>query len=266
MIFEKINLTDDGKSFLTVYCSDEKWTRRDAMLVIPGGGYSVVCSDREGEPIALNYLANGVNAFVLNYSVGKESVFPTPLIQASLAVAYIRKNADRYNIDPERIFCVGFSAGGHLAASLGTLWDSECIYNKTDLKFGDNKVRGMVLGYPVISAFNHPHLGSFYNILGTTSPNDEQKTLYSAELNVSEKTVPAFIFHSSDDDGVPVQNSLCFASALAEQKIRFELHIYPSAGHGCALATWQTSRGYKGHENEQMARWLTDSIKWMQTV
>lgn len=120
MIIKKIPLISET-AFITAYIADVKNPVRDAMLVIPGGGYGCVCSDREGEPIALAFVARGMNAFVLHYTVKPPHKY-SALAEASLAVAHIKENAEEYSINPERVFVSGFSAGGHLAGSLGTLW------------------------------------------------------------------------------------------------------------------------------------------------
>ena len=233
MNYQVIHLRDDDPDItLTAYVADEKWKTRDAMLVIPGGGYGCVCDDREGEPIALAYLARGVNAFVLKYSVGKKAVFPRPLADASLAMAYIKDHAEEFHIDPDRVFCVGFSAGGHLSASLGTLWHLDSVDEMTGLPHGKNKPRGMVLCYAVLSAGQMAHKGSFYNILGTTEPTDEQLDLYSIEKHIDENTVPAFLMHTAEDQVVPVENALYMAEALSAKKVPFEMHISPCGPRG----------------------------------
>ena len=267
MNYQVIHLRDDDPDItLTAYVADETWKTRDAMLVIPGGGYGCVCDDREGEPIALAYLARGVNAFVLKYSVGKKAVFPRPLADASLAMAYIKDHAEEFCIDPDRVFCVGFSAGGHLSASLGTLWHLDSVDAMTGLPHGKNKPCGMVLCYAVLSAGQMAHKGSFYNILGTTEPSDEQLDLYSIEKHIDENTVPAFLMHTAEDQVVPVENALYMAEALSSKKVPFEMHIYPRGPHGVALGNWLTSRGNPGYDDAQVERWVDDSVYWMKNV
>jgi len=203
---------------------------------------------------------------VLNYSVGEKALFPRPLADAALAMAHIKAHAEEYHIDPERVFCVGFSAGGHLSASLGTLWHLKEAQEMSGVSAEVVKPRGMVLCYPVLTAFEKAHKGSFYNILGTTAPTDEQLEKYSIEKQVDERTVPAFMMHTANDQAVPVENVLYMAEAMSEKKIPFELHIYPDAPHGVALGTWQTSRGEKKHENAAIARWVDDAVFWMRNV
>ena len=140
MIFRETLLKKTGAK-LFEYISDSKEIK-PAMLVIPGGGYSVVCTEREGEPIALAYLALGYNSFVLHYSVGKDARDGKPLAQASEAVAYIRKNSGSIAIDPAMVFAVGFSAGGHLCGSLATMWHSENCIKAAGINAGENRPDG----------------------------------------------------------------------------------------------------------------------------
>lgn len=265
MITKEIMLREDNpKIVLKAYISDARGYVPDAMLVLPGGGYTCVCDDREGEPIALAYLSKGFHAFVLKYSVGPDAVFPEPLIDASLAVAYIRNHAEEFHINPERIFAVGFSAGGHLCAMLGTMWNHESIYKNTDLKYGENKIAGMILCYPVVTGRDEAcDKESFDNLIGTETPTQEQLSFFSIENQVSEETVPAFIMHTAADEMVPAANSIYLAEALAKHHISFELHIYPNGPHGMALATPVTSGGNLKYENARIARWVDDSCVWI---
>ena len=266
MIMKEIVLREDKPEVvLKAYISDDSGHVRDAILVIPGGGYSCVCDDREGEPIALAYLSRGYHAFVLKYSVGADAVFPEPLIDVSLAVAYMKSHAEEFHIAPERIFAVGFSAGGHLCAMLGTMWNHESIYEKTNIKFGENKITGMILCYPVISGKDGAlDQESFCNLNGTETPTKEQLAFLSLENQVSEETVPAFIMHTAADEMVPVINAIYFTEALAKNHIKFELHIYPNGPHGMALATPVTSGGNLKFENKRIARWVDDSCAWIE--
>ena len=172
MIRETVKLMPGrDEVYLDYYGNDDRSEVANAMLVIPGGGYGAVCSDREGEPIALSYLTKGINAFVLHYSVGSEIKDPLdPLTEASLAMLHIRANAQKYNIDPARVFAVGFSAGGHLAGSLGTLWNDAELQARLPEAGDGNRPTGVVLCYPVISSSNIGHMGSFSNLLRSQTP------------------------------------------------------------------------------------------------
>lgn len=267
MINEVIKLCpDDPNVTLTTYVQNEGWKKRDAILVIPGGGYGCICDDREGEPIALAYAAKGVNAFVLRYSVLEKAKFPRPLIEASLAIAYIRDHAEEFHIDPERVFCVGFSAGGHLAASLGTLWHLPEIYEATGMEYGHNRPTGMILCYAVLSTASATHLETFCRAIGSEHPTEAELKKYSVEQNIDERTAPAFFMHTSNDQAVPVANALTVAMKMAEKGMKFELHVYPNGPHGVALGDWQTGRGNDAWVDEKVARWIDDSIYWSKSI
>ena len=229
--------------------------KRPAVLVCPGGGYSMV-SDREAEPVALKFLANGYSAFVLTYSVAPAR-YPTQLLEVSKAIAHIRENAKEYNIDKNKILVCGFSAGGHLAASIGTLWEEELIKKELGIKHGDNKPNGLILAYPVIAYGKKAHSGSFDNLVG-----DGDKSLYeklSLEKQVSKSTPPAFIWHTFNDGTVPVENSLLFAAALRENDIPFELHIFPEGKHGLSLCNDITNG-----TNKHCEVWMDLCLKWIE--
>lgn len=267
MIIERIHLTDDKNVYLDAYVPDNVYGRKtDALLVIPGGGYGGVCADREGEPIALAFLGKGYAAFVLHYSVGEKAVFPRPLAEASLAVKYIRDNAEKYCVNPERIFAMGFSAGGHLAASLGILWHSPEIYSATGMEYGENKVKGVLPIYPVVSANVPTHIPSFQNICGSKQPEPELLQKYCLETRIDEKTVPMFIVHTAEDQCVPVQNALVLATALANNNISFEMHIYPKAPHGMALCNEITGAKNSAHDIPHNAKWVCEADEWMKSI
>lgn len=231
-IFLKENESDVCLTAYLPYSGDRF---ADAILICPGGGYGQVCDGHEGEAIAMAFSARGFRCFVLKYSVGEKAKFPTPLIEASLAMAHIKDNAEIYGIDPERVFVMGFSAGGHLAASLGTLWHKDWLNTHLAMPFGKNKPKGMVLCYPVLSYFEKTHKGTFRNALGE-EPNAENTREISLDLQVDENTVPAFLWHTVDDATVPVENSLRMISALHRQGVYTEAHFYPHGTHGVATA------------------------------
>lgn len=267
MIYKKIQLdNNDENVYLEIYVADAlPGFTRNAILVIPGGGYGAVCSDREGEPIAMAFLPYGYNSFVLHYSVSSNSdkTFPTQLIQASMAMKHIRDHAEEYNIDPKKVFVTGFSAGGHLAASLGTLWNKKEIYEALDMPYGYNKPSGMMLVYPVISADpTFGHMGSFCNLLGSTEPAQDLLDAASIEKNVTPEACPAYIVHTSNDEIVNVKNSLALANAYAEAGMTFELHIYPDGPHGMALANRITECGNVKWVDECFACWVENAVKW----
>ncbi len=238
--------------------------KRKAVLVCPGGAYSF-CSNREGEPIATSFLAAGYNAFVLDYSVknrnepGKK--FPGQLIEAALAMKFIKDNAEKFHIDPNYVFVTGYSAGGHLATSLGILYNSEYVTNAIDMPENYARPAGMILAYPVISSGEYAHRGSIDNILHDEREVPEALAKVSLENLVSETTVPAFIWHTREDTTVPVENSIMLSASLAKNNIPFEMHIYPYGGHGASLAN-----PVVGWNNPTIAQWFGAALKWMETI
>ncbi len=268
MIYEKIPLDpQDEKVYLEVYAPEKMpGFVRDALLVIPGGGYEMICDDREGEPIALDFVQKGMASFVLHYSVGEGAKFPRPLIEASMAMKYIKDNASRYNISPDRVFATGFSAGGHLAASLGILWHRKEIYAAVDMPEGYNKPKGILPIYPVVSVNVDTHMSSFRHLAGNPNPAKEELLEYSLDMHVDEKSAPAFICHSATDETVSVQNALCLAWAYEKASMPFELHIFKEANHGMALANEITGYGDPTWVNASNAKWTELARLWMKGI
>lgn len=249
---------------LTTYVSDDppelKMPPRRAMVVCPGGGYHFL-SEREAEPIVKLYLAAGLNVFLLRYTVGAGAANYAPLIEASLAIKHIRENAEEYNIDPNYVFICGFSAGGHLAASTGTLWNIPEVREALgDAPEDINRPTGMVLSYPVL-IFSHK--GSFYNLCGTTTPTSEQIDRFSLEKHVTPQTSPAFMWHTFTDKTVDVQNVLTFSQKLKDNGVPFELHIFPEGKHGLSLSTEETWSNNPELLVEHVRPWAELSVRWI---
>lgn len=268
MIYEKIYLLPGNEdAYLETYVADRlPCNTPKALLVIPGGGYGGVCSDREGEPIAQAFMPYGFNCFVLHYSVAGKRIFPSQLIEASAAVKYIKDNAERYNINPDKVFAIGFSAGGHLTGTLGTLWHRREVYDVLDMPFGYNRPTGVMLIYPVITgnpAFSHA--GSFMNLLGTDEPSADALSEVSLEKQVDERSSPAFLVHTANDEVVKVQNSLLMAEAYAAAGLPFELHIYPDSPHGMALGNEITYCGNEKWNRQSLAQWVKAAVLWADT-
>lgn len=269
MINKRIFLDEqDQEIYIDTYISDKiSGFTRKAILVIPGGGYGGVCSDREGEPIAQAFIPYGYNAFVLHYSVGRKRPYPAQLIEASKAIKHIKDNAEEYGINPEKVFVVGFSAGGHLAGSIGTMWHRKEVYDAVSMPFGYNKPTGMMLIYPVINGTEEfANEGSFKNLLCTDTPSAEDLKDTSIDRNVDENTVPAFIMHSSNDEIVNIKNSLLMAEALSDAGMKFEMHIYPDAPHGVALGNEITRCGNEKWVNSGIAKWIEQAVFWADNI
>ncbi len=227
--------------------------KRAAVVICPGGGYSM-CSPREAEPIALHFCNAGFSAFVVDYCV-KPIKYPEALTDVSNAIKLIRQNAEEWAIDADKIAVCGFSAGGHLAASIGTLWNAE---DRVKCRNEENKPNALILSYPVIMWGDKAHKGSFYNLLGEGLTNEEYSKL-SLDKRVSKDTPPTFLWHTFEDEAVPVENSLAFAGALRANDVPFELHIYPKGGHGYSLATKEVSYNPDSH----IASWIKFAVEWL---
>jgi len=256
--------TDDA--FLNAYLLDPISValerRRPAVIICPGGGYEHL-SDREGEPIAMQFLSMGCHAFVLHYSLAPD-VFPYPQMELAYAVSLVRSHAAEWMVDPEKIIVCGFSAGGHLACSLGAYWNQEFLYKPLELAPEDIRPDGMILAYPVITSGPFCHSGSFLNLLGSDSGNETLRRLVSLEYQVGAHTPRTFLWHTSTDNSVPVKNSYLLAEALTEHGVNVEMHIYPEGGHGLSLATSEVS-GEDGRYIVPLCQnWISLAKTWLE--
>ncbi|MBQ8005332.1 MAG: alpha/beta hydrolase, partial [Clostridia bacterium] len=272
MFFEQIDLFPDAENtYLKALICDKMPmafnNNRKAVLVLPGGGYHMFCEGREGDAVARAFLAAGFNAFILRYSVAPYASDFRPLRQVAYAIKYIRENAERFSIDPDKVFVIGFSAGGHLAASSGVLWNSDVL---SDI-VGDSpadivRPNGMMLSYPVITSGEFAHRGSFLNLCGKEDATEEEMAVYSLEKFVDASTPPTFIWHTFTDNCVPLENSLLFADALRKNSVPFELHVYPEGWHGMSLATPEVLGGEEGKYFEHLGTWFSLAVQWTDTV
>ncbi|GHV10873.1 acetylesterase [Clostridia bacterium] len=254
-------------TYLTEPSREMSDTPRPAVIVFPGGGYEFT-SDREAEPVAKQFFAAGMQSIVVRYSVSKEAKGLIPATDAALAVKYVRSHAAEWGINPKRIYVCGFSAGGHLAASIGTLYRLPVLQKNTADILGeaitaeDIRPDGMILGYPVISAGVHAHRGSIARLSERADYSEEDINMWSLERQVTSDTPPAFIWHTADDNGVPVENALLFAGALSAAGVPFELHVYPHGPHGLSLATSEVSWDANGIR-PNVAEWVKLAIAWV---
>lgn len=268
MLYKTLTLSDKYPDCtLTTYVNDDlpelKMPPRRAMIVCPGGGYRFL-SEREREPIVKLFLAAGLNVFALKYSVGAGAANYAPLIEAALAIKHVREHAEEYNIDPDYVFICGFSAGGHLAASTGVLWDIPEVKEALgDAPEGIGRPTGMILCYPVISAGPLGHKKSIDNLCGDVNAPQEMRDKFSLELHVDDTTPPAFLWHTFEDKSVPVENSIMFASALREHNIPFELHIFPEGPHGLALANEETYSMIENRLVKHVEPWAELAVAWV---
>lgn len=235
------------------------WKKRPAVIICPGGGYRSR-SKRESEPIVMQYCAAGFHCFLMDYSV-EPTGWPAPLCELSKAVKTVRGLADSYPIDPERIFVCGFSAGGHLAASLGVHGSNSLIRVGSGAQDNENMPNGLILCYPVITAEDSKtHGGTKERFSEGLKP--EKLKFFGLEEFVTPDTPKCFIWHTFKDSSVPVYSSMRFAQALLENGVEYELHIYPSGRHGLALGTRQTTAEGK-HFKPYISGWTEQSINWI---
>lgn len=232
---------------------------RPAILILPGGGYEF-CSPREAEPIAIAYLNAGFNAFVLeHYSVSKQAAFPDALCDAMWAMSVIRGQAERWYIDPRQVAVCGFSAGGHLAASLSVFWEQEEYCKRAGVTPALIRPDAVVLSYAVITAKEqYANIGSIKSLLNERYGEPEWMELLSLEKQVTDRTPPCYLWHTADDPIVPVENSLLFAMALSAHQVPFALRVFQSGPHGLSLAVKRTSS--KDYEAQA---WLMESVEFL---
>ncbi|BAX78451.1 alpha/beta hydrolase [Labilibaculum antarcticum] len=245
---------------LEVFLPAKNNANGQAVVICPGGGYGILAYDWEGTDIAKWLNSKGIAAFVLKYRLPQsKSVIESnkaPLQDAIRALKTVRYNADKYNISKDKIGVMGFSAGGHLASTLGTHYN-ESMYTSVDaIDTVSARPDFMALIYPVISMKDGiTHKGSRRNLLGD-SPSDEMINYFSNELKVTKDTPPTFLIHASDDNAVPVQNSLLMYQALISNGVYTEMHIYPKGGHGFSF----------GFQREHVSSWTDLFCTWMQSI
>ena len=235
---------------------------RPAVVICPGGGYAGT-SDREAEAVALQFMAAGFHAFVLRYSC-YPSAYPAALLEAAKAVSLVRERAGKWHVDPDKIAIMGFSAGGHLAGSLGVFWKRTLLSEALGVSSNLIRPNGMILCYPVITSGEFAHQGSFQNLL--QDRYEELAEEMSLEKQVSKDTPPAFLWHTYADDGVPVENTMLMASALRKQGVPFELHIYPRGGHGLSLANEETKSANGFGVQPECQTWIELVKTWLKNL
>ena len=226
---------DIDKPSLAAYLVPEGRGTGTAVIVCPGGGYQNLAMDKEGTEIARWLNSLGVAAFVLKYRLGPKYHHPVELGDAQRAIRTVRSKAAQYRVLPDRVGIMGFSAGGHLAASAGTHFDTVAPNANDPIDSVSSRPDFLVLGYPVISLTNYVHQGSKRSLLGENASQD-LVALMSNELQVTSQTPPTFLFHTNADTAVPPENSVLFYLALRKAGVPAEMHIYERGPHGVGLA------------------------------
>ncbi len=264
MITKTFFLNKEKTTQMKAYLLDDvetlQWCKkRPAILILPGGGYEY-CSGREAEPIAMRYLAEGYNAFVLNYTCCAR--YPAAIFDAAYAMYKIRARADEFGIDKNKIAVWGASAGGHLAGCLATMWGDEAILKHIGCTAEELRPNAAILSYPVISGITAPHVGSFKVLLGE-NPSRADLSRLSLENRVTPKTPPCFVWCTANDDCVPAQNSLVFAKACVSNKVPVELHMFDEGPHG--LSTCDKVTGWNDYfYNDNCRQWIEMSIRFLE--
>jgi acetyl esterase/lipase len=242
---------------IAVFLPAKKTATGQAVIICPGGGYTILAYDWEGTDIAKMLNAKGITAIVLKYRLpdSKSNIVPhlSPLMDAKRAMRIVRANADKWGIKKNNIGIMGFSAGGHLASTLATHFDDGDKNSKDSIEQQSSRPDFAILIYPVISMSKKiMHEGSRNNLIGQ-HPDSALAKLYSNELQVTKQTPPTFLVHATDDDAVPVENSLLFYQALKDHGVSAEMHIFPKGGHGFGLAVG----------NKSLEVWPDLLVTWM---
>jgi acetyl esterase/lipase len=227
---------------------------RPSVVICPGGGYRYR-SERERDPVALYFLSLGYNVFILDYSVQEAASDLNPLIEASDAIIKIREHAVQWRCDPYHIAILGFSAGGHVAASLAILHDHERLKAVFDTKNGLNRPDAAILCYPVVTTGEFCHKVSADWVSGN---KEEDRLLFALENQVTDSTVPCFIWHTVTDASVPVENSLMLANALQKHKVMYELHLFSEGNHGLSMCNEEVRT-----PNQACHQWIGLCTTWL---
>ncbi|MDS0527045.1 alpha/beta hydrolase [Clostridium sp. SHJSY1] len=296
MLIKKIQLWEGNKNvnLVTYLLENSKEFKTDkkrpAIIICPGGGY-LGLSDREAEPIAIKFSSEGYHTFVLRYStcfnemsvdfnnlpkLNERSIYPGPLFDLAKAFMIIKENAKEWFVDSDRISICGFSAGGHLVASMGVHWQDDLLKEKFGVDSDMFKPNALILGYPVIDYTimkekvdeeSNEFLNEFWKISNKAISGKDNQTMeelskLSPTKYVTKNTPPTFIWHTADDGMVYVENSLAFASQLTKHKVPYELHIFESGPHGLALCD-ETTANQDIHISSHCAMWFDLVKSWL---
>ncbi len=245
---------------ITVYLPSKRNATGQAVIICPGGGYSILAYDWEGSDIAKWLNANGIAAIVLKYRLpgSKSNIIrhKSPLLDAQRAMRLTRFFAEKWNINPKQIGIMGFSAGGHLASTLSVRFDHGDPQHPDPVEQQSCRPDFSLLIYPVISSNpEYSHKGSFKNLISDDT-SDPLYHYFSNELHVTKETPPAILIHSADDHSVPAENSMVYFRALKNKGVSAELHVYPYGGHGYSLAI---EKGY-------LSTWPDRCIEWLKHI
>lgn len=296
MITEKIKINDPGSdAILYSYILDEQprlmqKQDRPAIIICPGGGY-LLTARKEGEPVAVKFASMGYHTFVLRYTtflkarlgedgsmppVNENGAFPRQLLDLGAAMIVIRERASEWHLDVNQIFLMGFSAGAHLSACMGTMWNQDLLMNHFQVASDFFKTKGMILGYPLLDMdtmiVDNPQFVQdempiqleycLRCLCHTSFPTQEQRNAVSPCKMVSKDTPPVFIWQAWNDKTTVVRNSLMFAERLEEVGVSCELHLFRDGVHGAALCD-EVCASEPEHYNEACAKWVSLANLWL---
>lgn len=231
---------------IMAFLHDEDDEKRACILVAPGGGYCM-CAPHEGELVALEFYKRGLNAFVITYTTDitfSEPLKDQPSKDIARAVRLIRKNAEEYKVFPDKLLICGFSAAGHLCATLATHF-SDIADDNAEYSAISCRPDAVILGYPVITSGEYTHGSSMDALLGRNA-SQEERDYYSLEKQVTKDTPPCFIWQTLKDSAVPVENSYLFAEALRKNGVEYAQYVFPFGDHGLSLASFEQFMGWRG--------------------
>ncbi len=231
-----------------------------ALIIAPGGGYGFV-SEREGDPIAVDFFNRHYNAFVLTYTVAPEGRYPLSLTQYASAVDYVRSHAEELCVNPDKITVMGFSAGGHLTANLCNFWWRLPI-PEAGGKVLDAKPNSAVLSYPVIAPYSHH--GSFHNLLGIDDIDCDEARALDLEKSVTDKNPPTFVWTTMEDRAVNPLTSMRYTEELMKRGVQCELHMYAHGWHG--LSTFDERTNVMPVDGEDNGIWLDQAYTFLKNI
>ena len=238
--------------------------KRPMVLICPGGGYEKT-SDREAEGVALKIMSMGFHTAVLHYSVAPAE-YPTAMLEVARAVKTFREHAEEWKIDTDKIVVMGFSAGGHLAASYGVFWNEPWIAEAIDAQMEELRPNGLLLGYPVITSNQKLwHEGSFRNLLGSQWSEENAEKL-SLEKRIGPQTPKTFLWATFTDQVVPVENSVLWVQEMCRQGISVEFHLYEKGPHGLSLANEVTDNVAQIRHQKECQSWIDLAQVWLKNL
>ena len=230
---------------------------RPAVIVIPGGGYTHY-GKMEGDPIAMQFLAEGYQAFVLYYSV-LPHIYPQQVREVGAALDHLVKNAADYGLDPEKIVLIGFSAGGHLANS----YTSFCRRPEVLEHIRPHRVAATILGYPLLYPLTPPTRNCLAAILGKKDATEEELSTIIPAYHITEDTSPTFLWQTAGDTGTVAIGMLRYAEALLTAGVHTEVHIYPEGPHALSTGKWPTAMEPESNAARAVRSWVPLAMRWL---